>query len=144
MQGTFLPVKRLFKIDQYVFELVLGSDIFLAIFEKYSCFQVSVKLLKFFGRELNFFKQLLLLTEPLLFTKRLNARFLSLIVFFDTTSYPRWVPTVKCYSFVRNEIANNTQNSFVEKQYFFIYINIMKTFFPVVISKCALNTFRIP
>ena len=26
MQGTFLPVKRLFKIDQYVFELVLGSD----------------------------------------------------------------------------------------------------------------------
>ena len=82
MQETFLPVKRLFKIDQYVFELVLGSDIFLAIFEKYSCFQVSVKLLQFFGRELNFFKQLLLLTEPLFFTKRLNATFLSLIVFF--------------------------------------------------------------
>ena len=48
MQGTFLLVKRLLKIDQYVFELVLGSDNFLAIFEKYSCFKVSIKLLKFF------------------------------------------------------------------------------------------------
>ena len=56
MQGTFLPVKRLFKIDQYVFELVLGSDNFLAIFEKYYCFEVSIKLLKFFWRELNFSK----------------------------------------------------------------------------------------
>ena len=26
MQGTFLPVKRLFRIDQYVFELVLRSE----------------------------------------------------------------------------------------------------------------------
>ena len=28
IQRTFLPVKKLFKIDQYVFELILGSDIF--------------------------------------------------------------------------------------------------------------------
>ena len=28
IQSNFLPVKKLFKIDQYVFELILGSDIF--------------------------------------------------------------------------------------------------------------------
>ena len=34
MQGIFLPVKKLFKTDQYVFELTLGSDNVLAIFER--------------------------------------------------------------------------------------------------------------
>ena len=47
MQGTFLPVKKPFKIDKYVFELVLGSDNFWAVFEIYFCFEVSSKLLKF-------------------------------------------------------------------------------------------------
>ena len=48
MQGSFLPVKKLFKIEQYVFELALGLDNFLTIIEKYSCFEDSIKLLKFF------------------------------------------------------------------------------------------------
>ena len=48
IQGTFLPSKKLFKIEQYVFELVLGSVNFLSTFEKYYCFEVSIKLLKFF------------------------------------------------------------------------------------------------
>ena len=41
MQGAFSSVKKLFKIDQFVFELVLGSDSLLEIFGKYSCFEVS-------------------------------------------------------------------------------------------------------
>ena len=56
MQETFLPVERFFKRDQYVFELVLGLDNFLTIFEKYSCFEVSIKLLEVFWRELNYSK----------------------------------------------------------------------------------------
>ena len=48
IQGTFLPVIKLFQINQQVFEPILGSDNLLAIFEKYSCFEVSIKLLKFF------------------------------------------------------------------------------------------------
>ena len=55
IQGTFLPSKKLFKIEQYVFELVLGSVNFLSTFEKYYCFEVSIKLLKFFWRGSNFF-----------------------------------------------------------------------------------------
>ena len=48
MQGTFLPVHKILKIDQHDFELVLGSDNFFAIFQKHSCFEVWIKLLKFF------------------------------------------------------------------------------------------------
>ena len=45
MQGTFLPVRNLFKIDQHIFELILGSNNFLTIFENDSCVEVSFKLL---------------------------------------------------------------------------------------------------
>ena len=64
IQGTFLPVKKLFKIDQYVFELILGSDNFLAIFVKYSCFEVSIKLSSLFCRELNLSRLLCYLQNP--------------------------------------------------------------------------------
>ena len=50
----FYLLKNFFKMDQ-VFELVLESDNFLAIFEKYSCFEVSIKIQKFIWREQSFF-----------------------------------------------------------------------------------------
>ena len=48
IQETFLSVKKHFKIDQYVFELILGSDTFSAIFAKYCCFAVSIVMVKLF------------------------------------------------------------------------------------------------
>ena len=58
----FYPLKD-FKID-HVSELILGPDNFLAIFEKYPCFEVLIKLLNLFWRGLNLSKLLLLFTKP--------------------------------------------------------------------------------
>ena len=106
MQGTFLPVDKLLKIDQYVFELVLGSDNFWEIYENYSCFEVSIKLLILLkGTKL--FSRIIVINRTFVLHEAFKCEIFIVNCFFDTTSYPRWVPIVKYYSFMRNEIANN-------------------------------------
>ena len=136
-------VKKIFKVGQYVLELILGSDNFLALFEKYYCFEVSMKLLNLSWGELNLSRLVLLFTKPFLLTKRLKAKFLWLIIFFDTTSYPERVSVIKYYCFSRNEISNYIKDIFIEEHYLFVYINIIKCFFPVKIGDWGLNTVRI-
>ena len=72
--------------------------------------------------------------------KTLKNQFFIINHFFETASYLGQVPVIKCYSFVRNEISNNIKDSFIEKHYTFIYINIMIYFFPVKINNCGSNT----
>ena len=99
IQGKFLPVKKFLKIDQYVFELILGSDNFLAFFETYSCDKVSIKL--------NLSRLLLLFTKPFLIHKTFKSQIFIVNHFFNTASYPGSVPVMRYNIFARNEILNN-------------------------------------
>ena len=99
IQGKFLPVKNFLKIDQYVFELILGSDNFLAFFETYSCVKVSIKL--------NLSRLLLLFTKPFLIHKTFKSQIFIVNHFFNTASYPGSVPVMRYNIFARNETLNN-------------------------------------
>ena len=119
IHGIFLWFRHLFKIDQYVFALVVGSISFLDIRVQHWLLVLPIKSLSLFCGHWNFFKKVSLLIFDVTLLKSW---------FFSCITFLTWPSQI---SLMRKKIVWNLWYSFLENTDHFIYVFTCKTLFPI-------------